>query len=570
MNSLFAELGLVIICATGFALLARLFKQPPLIGYIITGIVLGPLGTRALHNQDALHALQQIGIALLLFLVGLELDWIKAREQLRTALALGSIQALGSFLAGLLLAVLTGHSLLVGTYIGLCLAFASTVIVVKSLSEGGDLNSLHGRISVGILLFQDFLAIIAITLINGFSTPTSLSPFVLVLILAVKLVALLALCWVLTQYILPHLFSKIAHSNELLFLCSLGWCFLFSISMTLYGFPLEVGALLSGITLASLPYGLDIVNRVRSLRDFFVIILFVVLGSSVGTLSGHFILLTVVLLLFTILGKPIITFSLLVTRGYTSRTAFLTALTQGQLSEFSLILVAVGAEHHHISGQLGSSITVTAIASLLIATILLTHRNWLYNQLRPLLRRFERSYAFGHALRDHQEETLHNHIIIFGYHRMGYHILRKLRDLKHQVIVVDFNPDIVSKLKSEGIECRYGDVQDEELLESLHLDTATLIISTIPHRSETRFLIEHLQKLKHRPTLIVSANHIDDALQYYQLGAQYVILPHVLGGEHVADLLADYEEKRTGELLQSRSEEIKQLRRSKRHALYFD
>jgi Kef-type K+ transport system membrane component KefB len=569
MNSIFLDIGVVVIVATAFALLARAFKQPPLIGYILTGIVLGPLGTQMIGNQDVFNGMKEIGLALLLFMVGLEMDWSKAKQQLSSTLVLGIAQIVASFTVGMLLASLTKQSLIFGVYISLSLAFASTVIVVKVLSESRDLNSLHGRLSVSILLFQDLAAIVSFAILGGMSQASSLSVGSLISLLILKLLAIVVIIWFITGHFLPGLFARIAHSNELLFLSSLAWCFVLSLTLEMLGFPLEIGALIAGVSLASLPYSLDIAYRMGSLRDFFVIILFVALGSSVAIPSASYLALTITLILITIIGKPIVSFLVLCWRGYTSRTAFFTSLTQGQLSEFSLILTSLGLTLGQINQQLSSAIAVTTIISIFVSTILLTNRIVLYDILRPFLHLFERDHHHLRQFDQEDQEKLTDHIIIFGYHRMGYHILKILQKLNHKILIVDFNPDIIRKLKAHNIECIYGDVQDEELLEMINLDKAKMVISTIPHLEETTFLVKQIMKKNPHLKLIVTAHHIDDALLYYKLGASYVILPHVLGGEYVANLINEYEEHKLGELMRHRAEEIKLLR-TKNQALYYD
>ena len=557
MNTIFGEVGAIITVAAACALIARLFKQPPLLGYIIAGVALGPLGFSFVHNSETLDAMRQIGITLLLFLVGLELDWSKARHQLRTASITALIQAVGSFAAGILFTSLLGIPLLTGVYVGIILAFSSTVIVVKFLSESRDLNSLHGRLSVGILLVQDLIAIAALVLLDGITGSSALSVSNQLVLLIVKIAAILSLVWILSQYVLPPLFARIARSTELLFMSSLAWCFCFAILMKQFDFPLESGAFLAGISLASLPYGLDIVNRLRSLRDFFVVIFFVSLGISLQIPNGSYIWLTALFLAFTIFAKPAITFF------------SLAGLTQSQLSEFSLIIISVGIVHGTINSELASALTFTAIISILISTVLHGVRNSLFRSLKGILRLAERKHRHNESLTDEMEERLENHIIIFGYHRMGYHILKKLHELGHRVVVVDFNPDIIRKLRAQNIDCVYGDVEDEEIFEAIHLERASMVVSTIPHHDETVYLIEEIKKRKSNAKLIVTAHDIDNALHYYQVGADYVILPHLLGGEHVADLITKYQDHNLGQYMRHRAEELKLLR-ARNHALYFD
>ncbi len=569
MNDIFSEVGAIIAVATACALLVRLLKQPPLFGYIVAGVILGPLVTGLVQSTATLDAMRQIGVALLLFLVGLELDWSKTRHQLKTAFIVALIQVAGSFVIGVGAALLTGLPVLTGVYIGTILSFSSTVIVVKFLSESRDLNSLHGRLALGILIVQDILAIVALVILGGVTGHSTLGVGNQVIVLIVKVAALLSLVWILSQYVLPPLFAKIARSTELLFMSSIAWCFCFAILINQFDFPLETGAFLAGITLASLPYGLDIVNRLRSLRDFFVVIFFVSLGLSLQLPSGSYLILTGAFLLFTVFGKPIITFLSLSLYGYRSRTSLLAGITQSQLSEFSLILIALGMARGNISPELGSALTFTAIISIVFSTIVHGVRNPLFRSLRGMLRIAERKHHHTEHVSEEMEQRLDNHIIIFGYHRMGYHILKKLHELGHRVMVVDFNPDIIRKLREQSIDCVYGDIEDEEIFDAIHLERASMVVSTVPHRDETSYLIEQVKKRKGSANLIVTAHDIDDALHYYQVGADYVILPHLLGGEHVAELITHYQEHNLGQYMKHRAEELKLLR-TKKHALYFD
>jgi Kef-type K+ transport system membrane component KefB len=571
VSSIFTELGGMVVVAAGLATLVRAFKLPPLIGYIAAGVALGPLGLNFIHGDDFITTLTELGIAFLLFLVGLELDWGKSKHQFKAATSLGVIQASSYFLAGLLLAFAGGQDILTGVYIGVALAFASTVVIVKFLTEARDMNSLHGRLAIGILLIEDVIAIIALVLIAGLSGSSALAIGQQIFFLLVKTAAMLALIWVLARHVFPYIFGKIAKSAELLFITSIAWCFLFSLTMLQFNFPVEIGAFMAGISLASLPYNLDIMTRLRSLRDFFLVIFFVTLGSHVAVPTLNYGLLTAGMVVLIVIGKPIISFLTLVAHHYRARTSFLTAVTQSQISEFSLIIVTLGFKQGHIAGELVSAITLAMLLSIFFSTILFGQRNRLFHLLKKPLTALERhSHAHHERVTDELETRLNDHIVIFGYHRMGYHILKKLHEMNHHTVVVDFNPDIVRKLRSAGIDSMYGDVEDEELFEAIHIDKASMVVSTIPHHEETLFLIEQIKKNRRSKTkLIVTSNEIDNALEYYAKGADYVILPHLLGGEHVADLITQYQSHSLGRYMRHRAEEIKLLR-AKNHALYFD
>lgn len=548
----------------------RLLRLPPLIGYIAAGAVLGPLGLQFVQSGELLEALTQIGIAFLLFLVGLELDWGKAKHQFRAATSLTVVQVVGNFIAGLLLAVLAGQSWVTGIYLGGALAFASTVVIVKFLSEARDMNSLHGRLAIGILLVEDVVAIIALVLIAGLSGGSALALGQQLFLLLVKTAAILTLVWTMSQYVFPPLFRRLARSPELLFIGSIAWCFLFAITMEQFGFPIEIGAFLAGVSLAALPYSIEIMTRLRSLRDFFLVLFFVGLGAHLVLPSGAFIPLTAGMVVLAVFVKPVISFFTLIANHYRSRTAFLTAGTQSQISEFSLILVTLGMREGHVSQEVVSAITFTMVVSVFLSTILFGKRNALYHLLRKPLGNLERhSHHHHERITDEMEERLHDHIIIFGYHRMGYHILKKLHDRNHRTLVVDFNPDIIRQLHAVGVDCVYGDAEDEDMLEAIHVDRASMVVSTIPHHEETLFLIEQVKKHARKAKLIVTAHEIDYALAYYAKGADYVILPHLLGGEHVADLITQYQTHSLGRYMRHRAEEVKLLR-AKNHHLYFD
>jgi Kef-type K+ transport system membrane component KefB len=568
MNPIFAQIGTVIILATSLSLLARLFRLPPIVGYILTGIALGPLGTHYLEDTELMEALHQIGTAFLLFLVGLELDWTKARYHLRTVLSLGLAQLIISLFLGFLLAATFGQSNWVGVYLGLTLAFSSTIIVVKLLSEGRELHALHGRLAIGLLILQDIAAIIALTVLNGLAHPTTLALPEVLLLLLIKVFALLSIVWVLTQYILPPLFARLARSTELLFLVSLAWCFAFAVVISRYDLPPEIGAFLAGVSLATLPYSLDMVNRLRSIRDFFVILLFVTIGRKLVLPNPELLWLAGWMLILTVFGKPFFAFLTFIIRGYRSRNAFLAASTQGQVSEFALILTATGLAAGTLSQEVTSTITFVAIFSIFFSTILYSQRLFLYRFLRRPLRWFEK-VKWGYHHETPPADTYRDHIIIFGYHRVGYHILKQLRKLGDPAIVVDYNPDVIKRLQEQNIPCQYGDIQDEELLDTVHAQHARIIISTIPHREETLYLLQRLKEVNKDVIAIVTAHHIDDALDFYQAGASYVFMPHVLGGEHIADLITQYEHHSLRTLMRQRQEEIKLLR-TKQHALYVD
>ncbi|CAN5137407.1 cation:proton antiporter [soil metagenome] len=536
----FEQLGLVIVTAAVCALISRAFKLPLLVGYVVAGIIIGSVASASV-GHEVLKATSTIGLTLLLFLVGLEMNWNEARKQFKNAFSLGLIQIVSSLLLGFGVSKFFALSLLTGLYLGIALSFASTVVVVKLLSEVRDTNTLHGRLAISVLLIQDLFAIIALMLLSGVAGETSGLPIPVELAwLSLKTLGVLLLAWSCNRLILPAAFKRIAHSTELLFLCSLAWCFLWVIGMKLLEVPTEIGALIAGVSLATLPYSLEIVSKIRVLRDFFVVLLFVGIGSEVHAPTAAAFPLIISLIAAVSIGRPAISFAALALSGYRIRTAFLTAITQSQLSEFSVILIGIGVA----SGQIDSSITgvvaTTAAFSIIISTLLFNARTHLYSFFKPLLRLFERGHHKHTSLVLGERtdlETLTDHVVLFGYHRMGYHIFKALSPLKRSVVVVDMNPEIVTKLRKEGITSIYGDVEDEEIFDASQVATADLVISTIPHIEETLFLLSQVRKRTRTATIIVTAQSVEHALLYYKLHADFVLLPHMMAGKLVGELM---------------------------------
>jgi Kef-type K+ transport system membrane component KefB len=565
----FEQLGLVIVVAAACALISRALKFPLLVGYIAAGIIIGGTAATSAVGHEVLKATSTIGLTLLLFLVGLEMNWNEARKQFKNAFSLGLIQIVTSLLLGWGISRFFNLSLISGLYLGIALSFASTVVVVKLLSEVRDTNTLHGRLAISVLLIQDLFAIIALMLLSGIAGKASGLPIHVELAwLSFKTVGVLLLAWSCNRLILPAAFKRIAHSTELLFLCSLAWCFLWVIGMKFLEVPMEIGALIAGVSLATLPYSLEIVSKIRVLRDFFVVLLFVGIGSEVHAPSAAALPLIISLIASVSVARPLISFITLAVSGYRVRTAFLTAVTQSQLSEFSIILIGIGVTSGQIDASLTGTIATTAAFSIIISTLLFNARARIYNLLKPVLRLFERGHH-KHASLVLGERTdlepLTGHVVLFGYHRMGYHILKAIAPLKKSVVVVDMNPDIVTNLRKEGITSIYGDLEDEEIFDASQVATADLVISTVPHIEETLFLLSQVKKRSRTAAIIVTAHSVDHALLYYKRHADFVLLPHMMAGKLVGELLS-----RSGVNVKAHGEaELKALKQQE-HSLYFE
>lgn len=540
MDSIFLQIGTVTIAAALLAIFARVLRQPIILAYIIAGILLGASGLNIIPNTHLAEDISTIGIIFLLFLVGLELDVGKIRKLGAVVVITGLVQMLVVGGIGFVITSLLGYSTVTAAYLGLAVAFSSTAVVLKRLGDRHDLSSLYAKVTIGILLLQDVVAIVALMVISGAgSGGLSLLTFGM---FALKGTLLFAGTYAFTKWLLGPLFFYIAKSTELLFMTSLGWAFLFAIIAEALGFSKEIGAFLAGISLATLPYNFEIIGRVRPLKDFFLVIFFVVLGLQVSwSVVAANVPLLIALSVLVVAGKSLITSLAMIRQGYPRRPAYQTGSALGQMSEFSLLVVILGVSFGHLPAN-----TTALTAALLVLTITLnTYWNGATKVLYPVLSRplgFLGGKVKAREL-SYRPPQMSGHVLMFGANRMGFGMLKTLEALKHNVLVVDHNPEIIRRLLRRGVESVYGDIDDLELLREMGLSDAKMVISTIPNPTANLYLLQETRSTNRKAWVILTAEHIDDALAMYAAGADYVILPRLLGGEQAAQILKQVESK---------------------------
>ena len=529
MEVYFFELGVIMIVVSIIGVLFRLVKQPLILAYIFTGFVLGPMFFKVVANQELIRTFSTIGVTFLLFLIGLELDVRKLKNIGKTSI----IVSLGHFvitgILGFTIATIFKFPLIPSLYIALALTLSSTVIVVKLLSEKNDLNSLYGKIGIGFLIVQDVIAVMALVFLDSFKDGNAIS-FYPVFAIFIKALVLILGAFLVSSFILPRIFRYIAKQQELLFIISIAWCFLFAILAHYLGLSVEIGAFLAGFSLAYLPYSYEIVARVKSLRDFFLIIFFVALGTQVSFSFISHLGAVIAFSLFVLLIQPIIVMVILGLLGYRKRTSFLAGISIAQISEFSLVILGVGFALGHISAETVSILTVVGILTITISTYFITYSEKLYVYFRDYLSFFERKKNIEHYTP--VEIKIGKHVVVVGCHTMGSRIIETLRSMKKNVLIVDFDPDIICNLNNRKIPCIYGDIEDEDIIEKIELDKASMVISTIPSLNDNLLLIRRTKKVNSKAVVIVATDEPIEAFDLYRAGADYVILPYVLGGEH--------------------------------------
>lgn len=544
MEGIYFEITIIIAVAAVLTILFRIIKQPPVLAYILTGIILGPLGLLPIEHGEDLSLLGQVGITLLLFLLGLELKLRELRSIGKTAIIGGSIQVITTFILGMLLAMALGFTSQIAMYIGIGLSFSSTIIIVKLLSDKKDLTSMYGRLAVGILLMQDFFAVMTIIFLTGLTPGAGVSALIPdVGFVLVKVVALFAAIIFLSKYVFPKIVSRISHSSESLFLFSLAWVFVLTAIVTspLIGFSIEIGGFLAGLALANTTESFQIVARMKSLRDFFITLFFVMLGLEMTFSNiGSIIFPAFILILFIILIKPIIVMATTGLLGYRKRTSFFTGLSLSQISEFSLIIFFIGNAEGAIPDEIITLGVLVALVSFVTSTYFILNQNVFYEKLKKYLGVFEKKHVKNENI-DLESEIgdLKDHTVVVGAHQMGQSIVRALEQSGYEVLIVDFDPMVVRKLRDKDFKIFFGDIADPEIQERARLEFAKLVISTVPDVEDNLLLIQKLKHDNKKAKVIVMAYETDDAKVLYKAGADYVILPHVAGGRHIAKILVD-------------------------------
>jgi Kef-type K+ transport system membrane component KefB len=550
-QNLLFDLGLIFIAAALISLIARVFRQPLIPAYILAGLIIGPIGFKFIHDVEIINQISEIGIMFLLFLVGLELELKKLRNLGWVTIATATLQIVLTFLAGFFIGQLLGFDSINAVYIGMIVAFSSTMIVIKLLFDKKELNTLHGRIILGILFIQDIFVIFALTLFGSTSTFT----WTAILPILAKFLVLISLVYIINRFIAYRMFRLAAKSAELLVVLSVGILFFFALIAYIFGFSVAIGAFLGGITLANLPYSASLVARISSLKDFFATIFFVALGLQLAVPNLSLILQPLIILLMIVLiFKPLVIMTSLSALGYDKRNSFASALSLAQISEFGLILVL---SVENISEELFTITILLGVITIALTSYLMKYDLFIYTKVSRFLTIFEKlsrkKRHIGHEYKSHKK------VILFGASRMGQIFLKSMvKRVKKSVLVVDYNPDLLEKLMKKKIASIYGDMSNPEVLKRINFSRAKVIISSVPKVSDNLALLKHLKEIKSKALKFVTAQNLEDSFVLYDAGADYVIIPTIMSGERVAHLLEEFSEDRKG-LNKIKREHLKHL-----------
>lgn len=540
MHGPFEEFALLLILSALAGVLAVRLRQPVLIAYIVVGILAGPAVFGVVQSQDQIALLAQVGVAVLLFVVGLKLDLHSVRHIGPVALATGLGQLGFTILVGFALILLLGRSPMEALYVAVALTFSSTIIIVKLLSDKRELDTLHGRIAVGFLIVQDIAVVLAMVAMSALRGAGEAAALEVALALVARVSVAAALMFVLVRYVTPRVVEAMAGSQELLLVFAIAWGTGLAALGEWAGFSKEAGAFLAGFSLASTGYREAIAARLTGIRDFLLLFFFIDLGAKLDfSVLGGELGLAAILSAFVLLGNPLIVMAIMGYMGYRRRTGFLAGLTVAQISEFSIVFVAMGISLGHVGQEALGLTTLVGVVTIALSTYMILYSHALYERLAPWLGVFERRRPFRELAVERQRRPEEApEVIVFGLGRYGARLMARLRGAGVNVLGVDFDPETVRALRRQGLAVRFGDGEDPAFLETLPLAGASWVVSTLPQWESHRALLHALREAGFGGRVAGVARDAAHGTALERAGVARILNPFDDAADHAARLIA--------------------------------
>ena len=542
MTDVYYEFAVLLLAAALVGAVAQRLHQPLIVAFIVVGITLGPSGLHWVTAHEQVNLLAQIGVTVLLFVVGLRLDFHTVKNVGPVALATGIGQIVFTVVIGFALAFALGMTLITALYVSIALTFSSTIIIVKLLSDKREVDSLHGRIAVGFLIVQDVAVVVAMLLLGSSrGGAVELDLWRVGFEVVFKIVAALIVVGGLMRYVLPRLMELLARSQELLLVFAIAWGTALAATGEVLGFSREVGAFLAGFSLASTHYREAIASRLTGLRDFLLLFFFIDMGSNLdlstlGTQVGS----AAVLSLFVLIGNPLIVMAIMGYMGYRKRTGFLAGLTVAQISEFSIIFTAMGISLGHIEAPTLGLVTLVGVVTITLSTYMILYSQPLYARLAPWLDVFERRQPYREMRMEQRAFGIDGRtdVIVFGAGRFGLRLIVQLRDLGFNAMAVDFDPEAVRVLRQNRVPVRFGDAEDMEFAASLPLNEVKWVVSTLPEADVNIVLIRALRENGFNGKVAIALRGAEEAPLPKDLGVDRFFRPYDDAADFAAEEIA--------------------------------
>lgn len=530
----FIEICVVLALATAVSFVMKLLKQPLIVGYILTGIIAGPYGLNILHAKETLELFSKFGVTILLFIIGIHLSPKVIRELGKTSFLVGIGQIIFTSIVGFGIAFFLGLDRIAALYVAIALTLSSTIIILKLISDKGDTHKLYSKLTISLLIIQDLVATFILLFVTSLSSSPQTSVSQSFLPTLLKTLAMVALFAIVIKFVVPKLMQFASKSQELLFLFSLTWGLGVAYVSTLVGLSIEVGALIAGVAISSSEFAEEISSKLQPLRDFFVVLFFIFLGSHmVLDFTLHDLIPISILSAFVLIGNPIILIIIMNLLGYHKKTSYMAGMAIAQISEFSLILATLGMQVGHLSQSTVTLITIVGLITISGSSYMIMYSENLYPHIKRLLEFLELKKNNTEI----SEKKIKYDVFLFGFNRSGNDLLSTFRDMSYKTAIVDFDPDTKERVPKNFKNFLYGDASDIEFLQKLNFKDAQLIVSTLPTNADNALLIKHAKNVNEKIVVLLYAHTKKDALKYYELGADYVILPHHIGVKHASMLI---------------------------------
>src|SRR4051794_17302755 len=531
MHELIGDITLCILFAWVLGLLAHFSRQPLILAYLIAGFLIGPFGMGWVKFQESIQVISELGLIFMLFMIGLEIDLKKIVRAGKVILFAAGGQLIGGCLLGILFFMAIGLSMGSGhfdaLYLCIACALSSTVIIVKVLYEKRELDTLPGRITLGVLVLQDIFAILFLAV-----QPSLANLQVSVILISIGRVGVLvATALVLSRYVLPRLFHQIARRPELILLGALAWCFLIGEIAEKLHLSREMGSLVAGVSLSTFPYALDVTAKVTTLRDFFITLFFVALGMTIPIPNGSVIGLALMIAAFTVVSRLATTFAPLYLMKQGLRASLLPAINLAQISEFSLVVIQTGISAGHIKTETSSAASFAFVVLAVVSTFFMGRSSEVTKGLiGPLKKLGLRDLDHVHHADGHEDGHGANRIVILGFFRAASALMsqieRQNEALLEQITVIDFNPNVFRTLTDRGVHVIYGDISNVDTLVHAGIGKAEIIILSVPDSllvgASNEKLVRHVRALNPDAKIVATADFLSGVNDLYEAGADYV------------------------------------------------
>ncbi len=568
-HSAFGEVATLLVLAALIGLAGQILRQPLIVSFIAVGLIAGPSALGLVRSNEQISLLSELGVAVLLFLVGIKLDVKLIRSIGSVALWTGLGQVAFTSIFGYLIGLALGLSHVTSIYVAVALTFSSTIIIVKLLSDKREIDSLHGQIALGFLIVQDIVVVLAMITLSaiGIGAEGSKGQGGSISMVLTSGLAMVAVVVLFVRYAANRLTERLARQPELLVTFAIAQAAIFAAYGDSVGLGKEVGGLLAGVSLASTPYRETLSARLAPLRDFLLLFFFIALGTTLDlTLLGTYSSVAIVFSLFVLVGNPLIVLAIMGAMGYRKRTGFLAGLTVAQISEFSLVFVAMGVSLGHVERTALGLVTMVGLVTIAVSTYMITYSHQLYARCEPFLGIFERRGTPRESgnLQERQEAT--NPVLIFGLGRFGTAIGIRLKKRGIAALGVDFNPLAVRRWRELGLNAEFGDATDSEFIASLPIPEAEWIVSTVPihptglsYEDVQTTLIQITRSAAYRGRIAVTSHSAKDTALLVRAGADIVLEPFQDAADRAVEILcgSQPEERTDFRLLQSEEQPVR-------------